>query len=74
MSRTIWYSLALQAKDIGVMNICSGEPVSVPKLVEDWIAANGWQNTLNPGHYSYPDYEPMEFWGDRRKLDRFLGS
>jgi dTDP-6-deoxy-L-talose 4-dehydrogenase (NAD+) len=62
-------SLALAKKDMGVVNVCSGTPISVRKLVEDLIKENGWSITLNLGHYPYPDYEPMAFWGDRRKLD-----
>ena len=62
-------SLALAKKDMGVVNVCSGTPISVRKLVEDLIKKNGWSITLNLGHYPYPDYEPMAFWGDRRKLD-----
>lgn len=67
-------SLALQGKDIGTVNICSGKPVSVRKLVEDWIVENDWQIKLNLGHYPYPDYEPMAFWGDRQKLDHYMES
>jgi len=67
-------SLALQGKDIGTVNICSGKPVSVRKLVEDWILENDWQIKLNLGHYPYPDYEPMAFWGDRQKLDHYMES
>lgn len=62
-------SLALATKDIGTVNVCSGVPISVRKLVEGWIKENGWSIALNLGHYPYPDYEPMAFWGDRRKLD-----
>jgi nucleoside-diphosphate-sugar epimerase len=64
--------LGLNRADIGVLNLCSGKPISVRKLVEDWIEENGWQIKLNLGHYSYPDYEPLAFWGDRGKLDNFL--
>ena len=56
------------------MNVCSGRPVSVRRLVEGWIRDNGWTIDLNLGHYPYPDYEPMAFWGERRKLDRILGG
>jgi dTDP-6-deoxy-L-talose 4-dehydrogenase (NAD+) len=28
---------------------------------------------LNLGHYPYPDYEPMAFWGDRRRFDSIVG-
>ncbi len=67
-------SLALQGKDIGNVNICSGKPVSVLKLVEDLIVENDWRIKLNLGHYPYPDYEPMAFWGDRQKLDHYMES
>jgi len=67
-------SLALQTKDVGVVNICSGKPVSVRKQVENWIAENDWRINLNLGHYPYPDYEPMAFWGDRHKIDKYLES
>jgi len=64
--------LALIGRDTGVVNVCSGQPISVRALVEQWLKANGWSIELNLGRYPYPDYEPMEFWGDRRKLDRVL--
>jgi dTDP-6-deoxy-L-talose 4-dehydrogenase (NAD+) len=65
-------SLGLAKKDIGTVNVCAGTPVSVRKLVEGWIKENAWSITPNLGHYPYPDYEPMAFWGDRRKLDSLL--
>ncbi len=67
-------ALSLARKDMGAVNVCSGAPISVRKLVEGWIQENGWSITLNLGHYPYPDYEPMAFWGDRRKLDGLLES
>ncbi len=65
-------TLALTRPDAGIVNVCSGRPISVRELVEGWLAERGWSIELNPGHYPYPDYEPMEFWGDRSKLDRLL--
>lgn len=67
-------SLALARRDAGAVNVCSGRPVSVRRLVEGWIRDNGWTIDLNLGHYPYPDYEPMAFWGERRKLDDILGD
>ncbi len=55
--------LAQQPKNIGVVNICSGEPKSVRCLVEQWIEENNWNIELDLGYYAYPDYEPMAFWG-----------
>lgn len=67
-------SLALAKRDMGVVNVCSGTPISVRKLVEGWIKENGWSIALNLGHYPYPDYEPLAFWGDSRKLSTLIGK
>ena len=67
-------SLALIKKDIGTINVCSGSPISVRRLVEGWVKENGWSIRLNLGHYPYPDHEPMAFWGDRSKMDQILNS
>ena len=64
--------LALHGRDYAVVNVCSGEPISVRRLVEGWLKQNAWDITLNFGHYSYPDYESMGFWGDRRRLNAIL--
>lgn len=64
--------LALNGTDIGIVNVCSGRPVSVRELVESVIARHGASISLNLGRYEYPDYEPMAFWGDRRKLNRYV--
>jgi dTDP-6-deoxy-L-talose 4-dehydrogenase (NAD+) len=61
--------LAMARSDIGIVNICSGTPISVRRLVEQWLNDNGWEIELNLGYYPYPDYEPMAFWGDRRRLN-----
>ncbi len=64
--------LALDHPNSGIVNVCSGQPISVRRLVEGWLEANGWEINLNLGHFPYPDYEPMAFWGDRRRLDKIL--
>jgi dTDP-6-deoxy-L-talose 4-dehydrogenase (NAD+) len=64
--------LAMAQRDIGTINICSGNPISVRKLVEQWLLENDWEIELNLGYYPYPDYEPMEFWGNRHRLDANL--
>ena len=65
--------LALNQRDHGIVNVCSGRPISVRRLVEHWIEQNGWSVDLELGRYPYPEHEPMAFWGDRRKLDACLG-
>ena len=59
--RIVNLSMAGQGK--GAVNICSGKPISVRRLVEQWLRENDWKIELNLGYYPYPDYEPMAFWG-----------
>lgn len=56
----------------GVVNICSGEPISVRRLVERHLANRGANIRLNLGHYAYSAEEPMAFWGDASRLASVL--
>ncbi len=67
-------ALAGKRREHGIVNVCSGRPVSVRSLVEGWIAANHWSIGLDLGRYPYPEHEPMAFWGDARKLKQCLAS
>lgn len=66
------FALALENPDVcnGVINCCSGKPTPVIDLVDRHRTARGSAIKLNRGHYPYPDYEPMAFWGVPAKLDR----
>jgi len=64
--------LTLRGAAGGVVNICSGHPVTVRDLVTGWILEHGWTIEPRLGRYPYPDYEPMSFWGNRSKADRLL--
>ncbi len=54
-----------QSKEAGAFNICSGSPTTVRDFVEDHISRRKATIQLNLGHYPYPTYEPMAFWGVR---------
>lgn len=58
----------------GIVNICSGEPISVRRLVEQHLAQRESHIRLNIGYYPYPDYEPMAFWGDAKKFSSITGE
>lgn len=60
--------ISMQDKVSGIINCCSGVPVSIRKLVEDYLEKKQKSIHLNLGYYSYPDYEPMAFWGCDKKL------
>jgi dTDP-6-deoxy-L-talose 4-dehydrogenase (NAD+) len=53
----------------GIINCCSGKPISVRTLVEKRIAERKANIKLNLGLYPYADYEPMAFWGSNNKIN-----
>jgi nucleoside-diphosphate-sugar epimerase len=66
--------LTLLGRDVGIVNICSGQPRSMRGVVESWLRDNGWRITLRLGRYPYPDYEPFAFWGSAEKLREVLSD
>lgn len=57
---------------LGVVNCCSGTPISIRSLVERRIMQREASIRLNLGHFPYSEYEPFAFWGSRRRLDEIL--
>lgn len=64
--------IAMQKTVKGIINCCSGKPVTIKQLVQDFLNTTGQNIKLNPGYYPYPDYEPMNFWGDNKTLTSIL--
>lgn len=64
--------IALQTKVSGIINCCSGEPVTVKQLVQRYLQEKKVTIHLNLGYYPYPDYEPMHFWGDNDKIKKII--
>ena len=64
--------IAMQNKVHGIINCCSGNPISIRKLVENYLKKKQKNIHLNLGYYPYPDYEPMAFWGNDKKLKMAL--
>jgi dTDP-6-deoxy-L-talose 4-dehydrogenase (NAD+) len=63
---------ALQNDITGVINCCSGKPVSVRKFVEDFFKERGVTMKLNFGCYPYPQFEPLGFWGEVEKISNII--
>jgi nucleoside-diphosphate-sugar epimerase len=55
--------LSQSPQGLNVVNVCSGKPISVRRLVENWCEQFSWNIQLDLGRYPYPAYEPMAFWG-----------
>lgn len=65
----ILMKIGLQERVTGIINCCSGRPITVKQLVADYIQSHGYTIKMNLGYYPYPAHEPMSFWGDRGKLE-----
>lgn len=65
--------ISLQNEITGIINCCSGKPVSIRSFVEKYLEERNLSIKLNLGYYPYPDYEPMNFWGDNSKLMKIIG-
>jgi len=69
------FVLALESPQMdGIVNCCSGKPISVLDLVKQRCDAKASNIKLNRGYYPYPDYEPLAFWGVPSKLTLLRSS
>jgi nucleoside-diphosphate-sugar epimerase len=64
--------IALQDRINGIINCCSGRPITVRKFVEDYIKLRKMDIGLELGYYPYPNYEPFSFWGNTTKLKEII--
>ena len=64
--------ISIQDKISGIINCCSGKPISIRQLVENYLEKRQKNIRLNLCYYPYPDHEPMAFWGDDTKLRTIL--
>lgn len=67
-------AIAMQNKITGIVNCCSGQPITVLQMVLNYLQKKNKNIQLNPGYYAYADYEPMSFWGDDTKLKYIISS
>lgn len=67
-------NLASQKNVEGIVNCCSGAPISIKDLVFKYMKNRGRVIELNFGYYPYADYEPFEFWGSIKKLKSIIND
>lgn len=66
--------LAIETRGAGVVNVCSGRPVSVRDFVGELLKRNGWSIDLELGRLPYSTYEPIAFWGSPVRLHALVGA
>ncbi|MCX8080822.1 MAG: NAD(P)-dependent oxidoreductase [Bacteroidia bacterium] len=64
--------IARLAGNHDIVNICSGQPITILQLVKNYLQSTEKHILLNTGVYPYPDYEPFEFWGCPEKMNKLL--
>jgi nucleoside-diphosphate-sugar epimerase len=63
----------LQNDIVGIVNCCSGKPMSMRRMVEAY--AERWPDLrLDFGKVAYRACEPMAFWGCTKRMEQVLGS
>jgi len=66
--------IALQDTLTGIINCCSGKPITIKEQVKNYLNERDKHIHLNLGYYPYTTYEPMNFWGDNSKLKSILSN
>lgn len=66
--------ISLQSKVDGIINCCSGEPIQLKDLVNNYLQQNNHSIDINFGALPYPAHEPMSFWGDTKKMQLALSA
>ncbi len=63
-----------QDKITGVINVCSGKPVSLAEQVEKYIKDNGFDIKLQYGVFPDRPYDSPAVWGDSEKIHKIMAG
>lgn len=63
-----------QDEIVGIINACTGEPMSLAERVEAYIAENGLDITLEYGAFPDRPYDSPGVWGDATKVREILAA
>lgn len=62
-----------QSEIKGIINCCSGNPISLAQRVEEFISENNFKIKLEYGVFPDRKYDSPAVWGDNTKIQRILG-
>lgn len=65
---------ALQTEVDGIINCCSGEPVSLADKVEHFIESNNFKIRLEYGAFPDREYDSPGIWGDVSKIKKIISA
>lgn len=64
--------VALQDKVSGIINCCTGKPVSLAEEVENFIEDHGYNIKLEYGVFPEREYDSPGIWGDPSKINEIM--
>jgi len=67
-------AVSSQTEVVGVINCCSGEPVSLKTMVQRFVKDHALHIELDWGKFPLRSYDSRAIWGDRQKLDAALAA
>lgn len=67
-------AVSLQTDVSGIINCCSGEPVSLADKVEGFIKENGFDIKLKYGEFPDRPYDSPAIWGDATKIKQIMSK
>ena len=65
-------AIVMQDKVTGIINSCTGEPVSLAEKIESFIKENGFQIKLKYGAFPDRPYDSPGIWGDATKIHQIM--
>ena len=71
LSRMI-VKVILQTKVNGILNCCTGTTIKVIDLVKKCLSFWGENIVLNPGSFSYREFESIKIYGNIKKIEKAL--
>ena len=64
----------LQKDEQGIINCCTGEPISLAEKVENFIKENGLKIKLQYGAFPDREYDSPAIWGNAEKINRIMSK
>lgn len=63
---------SIQSEINGIINVCTGNPVSLAEKVETFIQENHWDIKLKYGAYPDRVYDSPKIWGDATRINAIM--
>lgn len=65
-------AIVTQTEVDGIINSCTGKPMTLAEKIESFIKENGFDIQLQYGAFPDRPYDSPGVWGDTKKIDRIM--